>query len=99
VQLPPKPFHLLDAEERISHLEDICRELYACHLDLSQVRIQYLWHYGQAYKASVSNHVSGRIQEAEIAAAAIREDELALLGRIDALSAMRDYLSVVIGRE
>jgi len=96
VQLPPKPFHLLSHDEQVAHLEDIVRELYRCHLDLSQVRIQYMWHYGQAYKAATSEHVSGRVQEAEIAAAAIREEEYELLGRIDALSAMRDYLAMTI---
>lgn len=96
MRLPAKPFHLLSSDERIQHLEDVCRELYACYIDLSQARIQYLWMYGQAYKAATSEHVSGRIQEAEIAAAAIKEDELELMGRIDALCAMRDYLAMTI---
>jgi hypothetical protein len=93
VQLPAKPLYLLESAERVGYLEDVCRELCAAHLELSQVRVQYLWAYGSAYKAAQSAHVSGRIAEAEIAASAIREDELELLGRIDALSTMRDYLS------
>jgi hypothetical protein len=92
VQLPAKPYYLLSPDERLSHLEDICRELYAAHLELGQVRVQYLWSYGAAYKAAQSQHVTGRIQEAEIAAGALREDELELIGRIDALGTMRDYL-------
>ena len=99
MQLPPKPFHLLGPGERIAHLEDIVRELYRCHVDLSQVRIQLMWMYGQAYKAAQSEHVSGRVNEAEIACAPIKEEEYELLGRIDALSAMRDYLASFIARE
>jgi hypothetical protein len=93
VQLPNKPYHLLSPQERTAALEEICRELYGLHLELSEVRVQYLWAYAQAYKAAQSPHVGGRIQEAEIAAAGIKEDELQLLGRIDALSTMRDYLA------
>jgi hypothetical protein len=96
VQLPAKPLFLLEPEEKIAHLEEICRELYAAYIDLSQIRIQYLWHYGQAYKASQSPHVGGRIQEAEIAAASLKEEELSALGQIDALCAMRDYLAMTI---
>jgi hypothetical protein len=92
VQLPPKPLHLLDSAERVAFLEDVARELSKAHLDLSQVKIQYMWAYGQAYKMSHSQHISGRIQEAEIAAAGIKEDELTLLGQIDSLTVMRDYL-------
>ena len=93
MQLSAKPYHLLDETERLDALEDICRELSAAHVELSQVRIQYMWAYGQAYKAAQSSHVSGRIQEAEIAAAPIREDELELTGKIDSLTVMRDYLT------
>ena len=96
MQLPNKPFHLQSREERSTYLEDLTRELYAAHLELSEVRVQYLWAYSQAYKAAQSPHVGGRIQEAEIAAAAIKEDELALVGRIDALCAMRDYLALIL---
>lgn len=92
MDLPAKPLHLLEASERAAFLETICRELYAAHLELSQVRIQYMWAYGQAYRSASNPHVSGRIQEAEIAAAGIKEDELELMGRIDSLSVMRDYL-------
>jgi len=92
VQLPNKPFHLQSREERSTYLEDLTRELYAAHLELSEVRVQYLWAYSQAYKAAQSPHVGGRIQEAEIAAAGIKEDELSLLGRIDTLKTMRDYV-------
>lgn len=92
MELPSKPLHLLGPSERLEWLEDISRELAGAYKELSQVRIQYLWSYGQAYRASQSSHVSGRIQEAEIAASAVKEDELELLGRIDSLVVMRDFL-------
>lgn len=95
MELPAKPLHLLERDEWIAYLEDVCRELSAAYIELSQVRIQYMWNYGQAYRASQSAHVSGRIQEAEIAAAAIKEDELELLGKIDSLITIRDFLQSI----
>ena len=95
VDLPAKPLHLLGTDERERLLEEIVRGLSSAYVELSQVKIQYLWSYGAAYKASASVHVTGRIQEAEIAAAGIKEDELELEGRIESMTTIRDYLATL----
>ena len=73
-------------------LEDVSGRLSAAYRELSAVKVQYLWLYFQGYKASVESSVVGRDRDAEIAAIAVKEDELVLQGNIDALTVQRDHL-------
>jgi hypothetical protein len=73
-------------------LEDVSGRLSAAYTELSAVKVQYLWLYFQGYKASQETSVVGRDRDAEIAAIAVKEDELTLEGNIAALTVQRDHL-------
>ena len=78
-------------------LEDVSGRLSSAYRELSAVKVQYLWLYFQGYKASQESSVVGRDRDAEIAAIAVKEDELTLEGNIAALSVQRDHLMAKIG--
>lgn len=99
MQYPDTPYADLLPDELMAEHEKLARELSAAQVELSEVRVQYMWIFGQAYKASAETSVSGREREAEIATAAIREDEIKLIGQIEALTTMTAFLSQLVALE
>jgi hypothetical protein len=81
----------------IAELDQVSKRLSASYTELSAVKVQYLWLYFQGYKASQESSVVGRDRDAEIAAIAVKEDELTLEGNISALTVERDHLMAKIG--
>ena len=72
-------------------LESISKRLAAAYLELAEVKIQYLYVFHQGYMHSTETSVSGRERSGEIAAAAIKEDEIRLEANIASLTVMRDF--------
>ena len=83
----------LQSVDLIAELDQVSARLSAAYTELSAVKVQYLWLYFQGYKASLESSVVGRDRDAEIAAIAVKEDELTLEGNIQALSVQRDHLT------
>jgi hypothetical protein len=82
----------LDAEELRTELDSVVAELGAAYVELSAVKVQYVWLFLQGYKGSHETSVSGRDRDGECAAAAVKEDELKLEGQIASLTVVRDHL-------
>lgn len=95
---PPIEHHGLDASELSVELGEVAAKLSAAYTELSAVKVQYLWLYFQGYKASGESSVVGRDRDAEIAAIAVKEDELTLEGNISSLTVLRDYLVALMKR-
>jgi hypothetical protein len=81
----------------IAELDQVSERLSKSYTELSAVKVQYLWLYFQGYKASQESSVVGRDRDAEIAAIALKEDELTLEGNISALTVQREHLVAKIG--
>lgn len=79
-------------EELIEELGSVTGELSGHYVELSAIRVQYMWLFLQAYAASHETSVSGRERDGERAAVAVKEDEWTLLGQIESLTVVRDYL-------
>lgn len=91
------PYAKLSPEELTEELDRVASSLSGAVLELCEVKVQYLWIWSQAYKGSLETSVSGRERDAEVAAIAIKEDEIRLQGNIDSLSVLRDLLVVLRG--
>lgn len=72
-------------------LKSVSERLSAAYLELAEVKIQYLYVFHQGYMNSHETSVSGRERSGEIAAAAIKEDEIRLEANIASLTVMRDF--------
>lgn len=82
----------LSTDQLISELGEVAGELSGAYTELAAVRVQYMWLFLQAYGASPETSVSGRDRDGERAAVAVKEDEHTLLGQIESLTVIRDYL-------
>jgi hypothetical protein len=96
--LSPNLYPGLNPAELRYELGLVVSRLAGSYTELSAVKVQYLWLYHQGYKASIETSVSGREHDAEMAAVAVKEDELTLEGNIASLSVLRDLLVTLVER-
>ncbi len=91
-----RPYSQLSGEELVEELDAVSSALSGAILELSEVKVQYLWLFHQGYQNSHESSVAGRDRSGEIAAGEIKEDETRLTSNIESLMVIRDFLAELL---
>lgn len=91
-----RPYSRLSPEELVEEFDSVSSSLSGAVMELSEVKIQYLWLYHQGYLNSYESSVSGRERSGEIAAEELMNDQIRLEANIESLSVLRDFLAVLL---